>query len=445
MADWQRLRERLRDVDRRVTLTWDEIDSLVGGLPPSASRYRPYWGGDRGQWSGFSTTDVRLGRSVTFVRRESSPPALVASAARELGTDKGNGPDVVLVSCSKGKLSYPAPARQLYTSPLFQKARDYAEGTGARWFVLSALHGLVSPDAVVEPYDLTLSTASREYRRSWSQHVYEQLREALGSLEGLDVEIHAGRKYADDLVPLLARAGCDVRQPLDGLTQGRRLAWYGDRPLAGPMAEQPIARREQHVPDSAIVELITQLSDASRATTPAEISASNDPQLARPGMYSWWVDPAGAADLEAGLGYRVSPGLIYAGLAGATRRRSGRRSTNTLRGRLVGMHLGRRYHFSTFRYSLGSILATTWGDDDIDEARLTQWMHEHLRVVALPVDDADVLEEIEDRVLAELNPPLNLAKVGRDPLRRRLTALRSRFRRTRAVDATGQRLLPEQQ
>jgi hypothetical protein len=40
------------------------------------------------------------------------------------------------------------------------------------------------------------------------------------------------------------------------------------------------------------------------------------------GLYSWWGDPVGAATLSAGLGHRIEPGLIDAGLAGATHNRS---------------------------------------------------------------------------------------------------------------------------
>ena len=45
--------------------------------------------------------------------------------------------------------------------------------------------------------------------------------------------------------------------------------------------------------------------------------------LSRPGLYSWWVDREGAADLSAGLGHRVRPGRIYAGQTGATKWPSG--------------------------------------------------------------------------------------------------------------------------
>jgi hypothetical protein len=59
--------------------------------------------------------------------------------------------DVGLVACSRLKADRPAPARELYVSPLFRAARAYAErrhGPG-RWFILSAHHGLVDPDTVL--------------------------------------------------------------------------------------------------------------------------------------------------------------------------------------------------------------------------------------------------------------------------------------------------------
>jgi hypothetical protein len=41
--------------------------------------------------------------------------------------------------------------------------------------------------------------------------------------------------------------------------------------------------------------------------------------LDQPGMYSWWVDTAGAEHLSEGLGYPIAAGRIYAGQTGATK------------------------------------------------------------------------------------------------------------------------------
>jgi hypothetical protein len=58
-------------------------------------------------------------------------------------------------------------------------------------------------------------------------------------------------------------------------------------------------------------------------------------------------------------------------------------------------------------------------------------MYAHLRVVAIPVDDADTLGSLEAKILAELDPPLNLSKMVPTDARRRLTGLRRQYSRKR--------------
>lgn len=67
----------------------------------------------------------------------------------------------------------------------------------------------------------------------------------------------------------------------------------------------------------------------------------------------------------------------------------------------------------------------------IDEDKLTAWMHQHLRVVAIPFTDANTLGELERDVLRALDPPLTLDKVPKNPLRTRLSELRRQYGRTR--------------
>ena len=76
-------------------------------------------------------------------------------------------------------------------------------------------------------------------------------------------------------------------------------------------------------------ELVSRLTDDSAARTPATFLGTGGEGLRVPGLYSWRVNSNGAADLSRGLGVAVEPGLIYAGVAGATRSRSGRKSKNT--------------------------------------------------------------------------------------------------------------------
>ena len=427
MADWSPLRALLATVTDSVTLNWDDLDVLVGGLPPSAYNHSAFWKGARTGWQGFSTVDVRVGESVTFLRAGAARPS---PAFRPLpravaSPDNSTPSDVILIGCVKRKLPTAAPARDLYTSPLFRKGRAYAEHAGVPWFILSAQHGLVAPDDELEPYDLRLSATSRQYRREWGGDVVAALREALGSIDGLSIEIHAGSAYVDSIRDGLRSAGATVVEPLAGLALGPRLAWYGDRAIT-PAPQVP-------APDAD--ELVDRLRQADEAISPAEFLATGASLFRSPGLYSWWADADGAADLTVGLRHPIEPGLIYAGLAGATRS-GGRKSKNTLWGRIKTMHLGGRHEFSTFRLSLGSVLAESRGEEEIDEPGLTAWMHEHLRLIAVPVDDADTLGDVETEVLKQLDPPLNLDKVARNDLRIQLSALRRKYARKRRT-ATG--------
>jgi len=136
---------------------------------------------------------------------------------------------VGLVGCTKSKRERATAAKDLCDrSVLFRGARCTVERTCERWFVLSAKHGLVRPEQVLEPYDETLSTASREARRRWAERVLAQLEAELGrDLSGYVFEAHAGSAYLDfGLVRGIEERGGRVERPLDGLGLGRRLAFY---------------------------------------------------------------------------------------------------------------------------------------------------------------------------------------------------------------------------
>lgn len=230
--------------------------------------------------------------------------------------------------------------------------------------MLSAEHGLVAPDELLAPYDRRLSKSDREYRRAWGARVAAQLVAAIGPLSGKAVEVHAGSAYIEPIRQHLAAVGATLIEPLAGLRLGPRLAWYGHDSLPPGTAPVPSAPRG---PTHDVGELVARLTDESVALAPATFLATGGDGLRAPGLYSWWVDSNGAVDLGRGLGVNVEPELIYAGLAGATRSRSGRKSKNTLWGRIKTMHLGGRHEFSTFRLSLGSVLAEADSRNEIDE------------------------------------------------------------------------------
>ena len=97
------------------------------------------------------------------------------------------------------------------------------DSTGYPWFVLSAKHGLVHPDEVIEPYDLTLSTMLVVDRRTWAKRVLTELEPHLDGVE--TVVFLAGQRYREFPKASLRSRGLSVSVPMEGLRIGEQLKW----------------------------------------------------------------------------------------------------------------------------------------------------------------------------------------------------------------------------
>ena len=134
---------------------------------------------------------------------------------------------LVLVGCVKSKVSHPAPAKDLYNSTLWSKRRRYAELSGMPWAILSAEHGMVDPDRVLEPYDRYLGRESASYKRQWGAKTAVQVLDRTAELGIAAVEIHAGAPYVENgLRARLESAAVEVLWPVEGMPFGKQLAWY---------------------------------------------------------------------------------------------------------------------------------------------------------------------------------------------------------------------------
>jgi hypothetical protein len=139
----------------------------------------------------------------------------------------GESGTVYLISCVSEKRSAPTPAKDLYTSPWFKKARDYTERAGCPWFILSAEHGLISPNQVVAPYEKTLNTMRIAERRKWAERVSSQLKEVSPEMER--AVFLAGQRYREFLVDHLRKRNISIEVPMQRLRIGEQLSWLGTR------------------------------------------------------------------------------------------------------------------------------------------------------------------------------------------------------------------------
>jgi hypothetical protein len=131
---------------------------------------------------------------------------------------------VVFVSCVGQKKDGVHPARDLYQSTWFQKAKQYAENVGGQWFILSAKYGVVAPDDQIVNYDMTLNDMELKARMIWGN---ETTRYVLKQYSPKDYKIIflAGRKYREFTTPYLRNCGYDIEVPMRGLGIGQQLQW----------------------------------------------------------------------------------------------------------------------------------------------------------------------------------------------------------------------------
>ncbi len=114
-------------------------------------------------------------------------------------------------------------AGDIYLSPLFKKAKEFASKNFDQWYILSAKYGLTHPDTIIEPYEKTLNKISRQDRIKWSEDVFEKLKKYTQAED--EITFVAGQRYRQDLMHFLLKRGNKIHVPMEGLGIGKQLQW----------------------------------------------------------------------------------------------------------------------------------------------------------------------------------------------------------------------------
>jgi hypothetical protein len=128
-----------------------------------------------------------------------------------------------LISCGKHKQLVRAPAAKLYTSPRFQLSVALPSRLGFSFSLLSAKHGLLEPNELVDPYDSSLATLTRDERRIWAERVLTQLLNAHKDVRRFVLLLDDD--YRDDLAPLLIQRKFELIEPLSNFERSGRISF----------------------------------------------------------------------------------------------------------------------------------------------------------------------------------------------------------------------------
>jgi hypothetical protein len=135
-----------------------------------------------------------------------------------------------LISCTKAKQDYPCKAFKMYSaSNLFRKAYAYAVKNYDSVAIISAKHGLLLPDDVIVPYNLTLNNMNSQERKQWAQMTFVQINSKLSLKDVGKIFFHAGKKYREHLIPKIREIGIPCEAPLAHLKIGEQMAWYNSQ------------------------------------------------------------------------------------------------------------------------------------------------------------------------------------------------------------------------
>lgn len=127
-------------------------------------------------------------------------------------------PALVLVGCGKAKRRSASPARLLYNSSLSAAHWEIAGRYGAPVRILSALHHVLDPERITEPYDKTMDDMTDGERREWDEEVAAWVRDNVQA--GSQIIVLAGKDY---LRWTRLLDGYEVLNPLARMPLGDRL------------------------------------------------------------------------------------------------------------------------------------------------------------------------------------------------------------------------------
>jgi hypothetical protein len=149
-------------------------------------------------------------------------------------------------------------------------------------------------------------------------------------------------------------------------------------------------------------------------------------------FYAWWEVPGAIPGVPAPPHPSESYALLYVGVAPRDAA-----SKALLRTRLCRQHIGGKVASSTFRSGLGALLWESEGWtprrsasgryrlEPIDNAALSKWQREHLRLAWFVVPEP---WRYEDKVIEAMKPPMNRDHNDSHPFYKRMGGARERFR-----------------
>jgi hypothetical protein len=140
---------------------------------------------------------------------------------------------LAIIPCTNQKSDEPGPAREVWTGVHFQLTLLHAEEFYDRTLIMSFKYGLITPDEVIEPYDMNIHFEPLKVRVAWKRMMMQHIQRECENPPGI-LGLYVGKTDVDWLSKaFLGRGTKKIIQPWAGLGTGQRqeAAYGGTNPF----------------------------------------------------------------------------------------------------------------------------------------------------------------------------------------------------------------------
>jgi hypothetical protein len=154
------------------------------------------------------------------------PASITEAQAKDHETSRGT--TIAIIPCTNQKSDEPGPARDVWFGTHFQLTLMHAEEFYDVVYIMSFKYGMITPDFVIEPYDMNIHFEPLPMRVRWKRMVMQQLQDMVQKHHPTVVGLYVGKADQDWLTKAFNGRGAIVLVPWAGLGTGQRQeAAYG--------------------------------------------------------------------------------------------------------------------------------------------------------------------------------------------------------------------------
>jgi len=120
---------------------------------------------------------------------------------------------IAIINCVNSKHQTAMPAGDLYTSISFRAKKAFVEKAYDKWYIFSLKYGIISPDTIIEPYNISLALNNRnnfDCEKVDKVKLKQLCLEQLKDIEG-EIHWHTPRNYYD----IVSYSGYNVKQQVN--------------------------------------------------------------------------------------------------------------------------------------------------------------------------------------------------------------------------------------